>query len=798
MTIKKLTLQNFKRFHNTTIDFQPGMTAILGQNGAGKSTIFDAILYGLFAEIGILKDQIRSDIKPVNEEVRIELSFEHNDQEYLVKRSIHGASNLARAALFMGTDKLAEGTTEVNTAIQSLFGMEPKTFRRTFYSPQNEVRELLDSTVGQRKPIFRKLLGLDILDNQIAALNERVKQAALDKDQAKAALLSDDELTKLKDEITQYSANIVNLQKQITDDEKLHAATKAAKDKSEVEYKSILEKETRAKNLEFKIQDLEKGKKEINNGIESLTKEIVALEEQQPLLARLTPLNIELQNLNEELEKIQIALKELNEKKHLETKKQSAKKSVDEKNKEISELNSKITKLGNPDAELKVLLIELQTQEENESLQSNVVQSISNTIAQTQQSIKQTEKEIKELNAKETICSKCKRPLDVGNRDELLLDASKVLSELQKKLLVQKQDESAKSDSLSIIKQSVKTLRDKQVHLTNDKKQLSEHTQKLSKLNKEVADILAEISSLEIQISTLGNPTYDAKHETLLKKKVKELSSEKSQLDTIKGRVESIPSLREKLEKEKSKLTKNSTDREVCQSELTALSYNKQQKIDAEKTLNGLHQQITEISNSITQSKTEKESYEKLISINEDRIKANDEKVKKCQILENNLSITKKLFEVVRSFVDRVSNESLPTISLHAGKLFSEITGGVYTTLELNESFEFKTIRDGKIVELKTLSGGENDLASVCLRIAICKVVGEYTGKSSLGFLALDEVFASQDLQRREQLVAALDRISSEFGQIFVISHNEDVQQSFPQALVVRKSGSTSTVVALV
>ena len=50
MTLKTLSLQNFKRYASFEMTFEEGLCGILGRNGSGKSTIYEAVFFALYGE----------------------------------------------------------------------------------------------------------------------------------------------------------------------------------------------------------------------------------------------------------------------------------------------------------------------------------------------------------------------------------------------------------------------------------------------------------------------------------------------------------------------------------------------------------------------------------------------------------------------------------------------------------------------------------------------------------------------------------------------------------------------------
>lgn len=76
ITLKTLTLRNFKKIKSLTIDFDDKDTAIVGTNGVGKSTIFDAYTWLLYGKNS--HDQQDFSIKTLDENNKVINRIEHS------------------------------------------------------------------------------------------------------------------------------------------------------------------------------------------------------------------------------------------------------------------------------------------------------------------------------------------------------------------------------------------------------------------------------------------------------------------------------------------------------------------------------------------------------------------------------------------------------------------------------------------------------------------------------------------------------------------------------------------------
>ena len=116
-----------------------------------------------------------------------------------------------------------------------------------------------------------------------------------------------------------------------------------------------------------------------------------------------------------------------------------------------------------------------------------------------------------------------------------------------------------------------------------------------------------------------------------------------------------------------------------------------------------------------------------------------------------------------------------------------KVTGGVAETLDIR-------ISDGQNTrDYETFSGGEAMRINFALRIALSKLLARRAG-AQLRTLVLDEGFGSQDAQGRERLMEAINSVQDDFDLILVITHIEELKDQFPARIEITKTPDGSQI----
>jgi exonuclease SbcC len=147
--------------------------------------------------------------------------------------------------------------------------------------------------------------------------------------------------------------------------------------------------------------------------------------------------------------------------------------------------------------------------------------------------------------------------------------------------------------------------------------------------------------------------------------------------------------------------------------------------------------------------------------------------------------------ELDRAFTDLRTdlNQTLrPEISDLASRYIRDLTDGRYSEIELDDLYNIIVLEDA--IPKPVISGGEEDLANLVLRLAISEMIAERAGHS-FSLLILDEVFGSLDEARRHNVVDLLRRLQDRFEQVILITHIESVREGLDRVITVRYDEET-------
>jgi len=163
MHLNRLILRNFKKYRRAEIEFQDGLTGIVGSNGSGKSTVVEAIawaLYGNKASI-IKRELIKNSLAGESESVEVSLSLQIGRNELTIIRRMKGKSLTPEAILAIDGSRVAMGSREVDLRLEDLLKISFSDFMKTFYARQKDLDNLLREGGTGKREYLLKLLGLD-------------------------------------------------------------------------------------------------------------------------------------------------------------------------------------------------------------------------------------------------------------------------------------------------------------------------------------------------------------------------------------------------------------------------------------------------------------------------------------------------------------------------------------------------------------------------------------------------------------------------------------------------------------
>jgi exonuclease SbcC len=276
MHITKIELEDIKSHANAKFEFERGTTAITGENGAGKTTIIEAVAWTLFDLLDYKKEDFtrRGAKKGV---VNVTFQSGIDEREYRIYRDTGTGYYVYDTQLKI---RIAEKKEEVTRFLRQHLGVEAGTdleslFRRAIGVPQGTFTAIFLESPTERKKAFDKLLKVEeyrqgaeklretarYIDNQITAVREKIARAEGEltrfeqveteqKTYAEQAKTLTEDFEKLNAETTEKRGTV----KKFDETESTVIELKSSRDKLQSENKNaefVLKQKENEKNLAF-------------------------------------------------------------------------------------------------------------------------------------------------------------------------------------------------------------------------------------------------------------------------------------------------------------------------------------------------------------------------------------------------------------------------------------------------------------------------------------------------------------------------------------------------------------------
>ena len=210
--ITSIELGDFLSHQNTHLEFESGVTVFVGDNGAGKSSIIDAITFALFGKH--TRKTNKGLIKRGAIQGFAKIKFSVNNKQFEAVRKIDSKGTLAATLAETSEDKrieIAAGERKqfgesMTHEIEKIIGLGFEKLKIASIVQQGELNSIINAKPKEFKEMLNAIIGIDRLDiasesmkNVNKEFREKIKQSIGYDDTHIEILLRD--LKKYEDEI---------------------------------------------------------------------------------------------------------------------------------------------------------------------------------------------------------------------------------------------------------------------------------------------------------------------------------------------------------------------------------------------------------------------------------------------------------------------------------------------------------------------------------------------------------------------------------------------------------------------
>ncbi|WP_458456810.1 AAA family ATPase [Methanobrevibacter sp.] len=562
MIFTKLKLINFKSHENTVIKFDKGISVIVGENGAGKSTILEGISFALFKQHTAKKidDLVRNNAQSM----LVELGFNSNGRQYKIirEKKVNLKSSIYKKTSADGDYvHICSGDKEVANEIRQILNIDSDLFLNAIYIRQGEIAQLVDKTSAEKKELIGKLLGIDSLEkawkNLLPFITEYENQLSELKGKLYSSKDLKEDLEKKRAELSSLRERGHELENQIKEVNELREEISESKRNMERE-KEIFEGHTNNLNIEeASLSKLEKEKRSIQENLDKIAEAEDQIKRLEKYVSKLD-VYIDFEKSVSSIQKLKEEEKEINDKLN----------AISEQKELVANNEENYNKFLASDEEIAILDSqkvdfekELATMTKLEKDKKELLKQIEDERNDIDKFFSKSKDKLKDYGLNQDILA------EVDNFQHLENATSDFLDETSSKIKGLADDIFAKKEEIVVFKQNIKSCEKplKELEGVDSKcpvcqSDIDEHKkqQLITQYNFDIEENTNLISEYEetVRLLTKNKKSFEDKHENLLelskniieyKQKFNHLQNELVKLSEIDESLESKESISDKL-----------------------------------------------------------------------------------------------------------------------------------------------------------------------------------------------------------------------------------------------------------